>query len=35
LYATTDNQNDILQKSIVLNYYLKGKKTYSSLIKNS
>ena len=35
LYATTDNQDDILQKSIVLNYYLKGKKTYSSLIKNS
>jgi len=31
LYSTTDNPSDILQKSIVLEYYLKGKKTYYSL----
>jgi GT2 family glycosyltransferase len=31
LYSTTDNPSDILQKSIVLEYYLKGKKTYHSL----
>jgi GT2 family glycosyltransferase len=35
LAATTDNQNAIFQKSIVINYYLKGKKTYNSLVKNS
>ena len=35
LYATSDCQNDILQKSIVWSYYLKGNKTYTSLIKNS
>jgi hypothetical protein len=33
LYATSDNKDDILQKSIVLNYYLKGKKTFDKLIK--
>ncbi len=31
LYSTTDNPTEILPKSIVLNYYLKGKKTFSSL----
>ncbi|MDD4971726.1 MAG: glycosyltransferase family 2 protein [Paludibacter sp.] len=30
-YSTSDNKADILQKSIVLEYYLKGKKTYQSL----
>jgi len=34
LYATSDNQKDILQKSIVLEYYLKGKKTFDSLTDN-
>jgi GT2 family glycosyltransferase len=33
LYAISENQSAILQKSIVLNYYLLRKKTYSSLIK--
>jgi len=32
LNSTTNNESDIFQKSIVLNYYLKGKKTYNSLI---
>ncbi len=32
LYATSENQKDILQKSIVLNYYLRGKKTYDKLV---
>ena len=31
LYSTTESPSDILQKSIVLEYYLKGKKTYHSL----
>ena len=31
LFATSDNKTDILQKSIVLEYYLKGHKTYQSL----
>ena len=31
LYATSDNKQDIFQKSIVLEYYLKGKKTYQAL----
>ena len=31
LYSTTETPSDILQKSIVLEYYLKGKKTYHSL----
>ncbi len=35
LFATTDNKDDILQKSVVLEYYLKGKKTYNSLIRKS
>ncbi len=34
LFATSDNQSDILQKSIVLDYYLKGKKTYNSIAQN-
>ena len=33
LYATTDNESEIFQGSIVLNYYLKGRKTYSTLMK--
>jgi len=33
LYSTSDNQSDIFQQSIVIEYYLKGKKTFSSLIK--
>lgn len=32
LYATSDNEQDIYQGSIVLNYYLKGMKTYNSLM---
>jgi len=32
LYSTNDNQNNIYQKSIVLEYYLKGNRTYNSLI---
>jgi GT2 family glycosyltransferase len=32
-HSTIDNQSLILQKSIVLNYYLRGKKTYQDLIK--
>lgn len=32
LYSTTDNKSDILQKSIIINYYLMGKKTFNSLI---
>ena len=31
LYSTSDNKKDILQKSIVLEYYLKGKKTFNLL----
>ena len=31
LYSTTENPTEILPKSIVLNYYLRGKKTFSSL----
>lgn len=34
LYSTSDNKSDIFQKSIVLEYYLKGKKTYNSLTEN-
>jgi GT2 family glycosyltransferase len=34
LLSTTDNSTAILQKSIVLAYYLKGKKTFDSLIGN-
>jgi GT2 family glycosyltransferase len=33
LYSTSDNKQDILQKSIVLEYYLKGKKTYRALME--
>jgi GT2 family glycosyltransferase len=33
LYATTDNESDIFQKSIVVEYYLKANKTYKSLFK--
>jgi GT2 family glycosyltransferase len=32
LYSTSNNESDIYQESIVLNFYLKGKKTFSSLI---
>lgn len=32
LYSTTDNQSDIFQKSIVIAYYMKGKKTFNLLI---
>jgi len=32
LYATSDNKQNILQKSIVLEYYLKGKKTYKAIM---
>lgn len=32
LYATSENQSDILQKSIVVDYYLKRKKTYSAVV---
>lgn len=35
LYATSDNKKDILQKSIVLEYYLKGKKTFDALTGNT
>lgn len=31
LFSTNDNQLDTLQKSIVLEYYLKGNKTFNSL----
>ena len=34
LYATSDNKQNILQKSIVLEYYLKGKKTYQKIMEN-
>jgi len=34
LYATSDNKQNILQKSIVLEYYLKGKKTYQEIMEN-
>lgn len=34
LFATKDNQSDILQKSIVLEYYLKGRRTFDELMKN-
>ena len=34
LYATSDNKQNILQKSIVLEYYLKGKKTYKEIMEN-
>ena len=30
-YSTIDNEPDIFQKSIVLEYYLKGKKTFNAL----
>jgi len=33
LYATNDNQLNIFQKSIVLEYYLKGKRTFKELMK--
>ena len=33
LYSTSDNYDDILQESIVIGYFLKGKKTYKSLLK--
>lgn len=33
LYATNDNKSDILQKSIVVEYYFKGKKTFNALMK--
>ena len=32
LYAITDNQSDIFQKSIVIDYYLKGEKTFKLLM---
>lgn len=31
LYSTSDNYSDILQKSIVIEYFLKSKKTFDSL----
>ena len=31
LYSTSDNYSDILQKSIVIEYFLKGRKTFDSL----
>ena len=34
LYSTTENPTEILQESIVLNYYLKSKKTFSSFQPN-
>ena len=33
LYSTSDNYSDILQKSIVIEYFLKGKKTFDSLYR--
>lgn len=33
LYSTSDNQLDIFQKSIVIEYFLKGKKTFNHLLK--
>ncbi len=33
LYATNENESDILQKSIVFEYYFKKRKTYSDLYK--
>ena len=33
LYSTTDNRSDIFQKSIVIEYYFKGKKTFNALFK--
>lgn len=32
LYSTNENKSDILQKSIVTNYFLMGKKTFNSLM---
>jgi len=32
LFSTTDNASSIFQKSIILEYYLKGKKTFDSLM---
>ncbi|MDR3653219.1 MAG: glycosyltransferase family 2 protein [Paludibacter sp.] len=32
LFSTCDNQSEVLQKSIVIEYYLKGKKTFSALL---
>jgi GT2 family glycosyltransferase len=32
LHSVTNNESDIYQESIVLNYYLKGKKTFSSFM---
>ena len=34
LYSTIENPTEILQGSIVLNYYLKSKKTFSSFQPN-
>jgi len=34
LFSTNDNQSNIFQKSIVLEYYLKGKKTFGELMGN-
>ena len=34
LFATSENQSDIFQESIVVNYYLMGKKTFNSLKMN-
>jgi len=33
LYSTSDNYSDILQKSIVIEYFLKGRKTFDSLYR--
>jgi GT2 family glycosyltransferase len=33
LYSTTDNQSDIFQKSIVIEYYLKRRRIFKSLFK--
>lgn len=35
LYSTCFNQPEIIQKSIVLEYYLKGKKTYNSIMQSN
>jgi len=32
LFSTNDNASSIFQKSIILEYYLKGKKTFSMLV---
>ncbi|MEI8086386.1 MAG: glycosyltransferase family 2 protein, partial [Paludibacter sp.] len=34
LFATNDNQLNIFQKSVVLEYYLKGKRTYDELMNS-